>query len=62
MLTGTTIADYSALTRVMMMIFETNVYDDFQKVVWYKVDGRTIFIPYRAFSKIKVYNAQSLNE
>lgn len=62
MLTGTTIADYSALSRVIMLIFESSSADDFQKIVWYRVDNRSIFIPYRAFSKIRVYNAQSLTK
>ncbi len=59
MMTGTVIADYTALSRVIMMIFENAHSEDFQKIVWFKTDKRTIFIPYREFSKIKVYNAHS---
>ena len=59
MMTGTVIADYSALSRVIMMIFQNANSEDFQKIVWYKTEERTIFIPYREFSKIKVYNAHS---
>ena len=59
MMTGTAIADYTALSRVIMMIFENAHSDDFQKIVWYKMEDRTIFIPYREFSKIKDYNAHS---
>jgi ABC-type sugar transport system substrate-binding protein len=62
MLTGTAIADYSALSRVIMLIFESASVDDFEKIVWYRVNHRSIFIPYRAFSRIKVYNAQSLSK
>lgn len=62
MLTGTAIADYSALSRVIMTIFENSTSDDFEKIVWFKVDNRTILIPYRAFCKIKDYNALSLKQ
>ena len=59
MMTGTAIADNTALSRVIMMIFENALSEDFQKIVWYKTEDRTIFIPYREFSKIKDYNAHS---
>lgn len=59
MMTGTAIADYAALSRVIMMIFENAHSEDFEKIVWYKTEDRTIFIPYREFSKIKDYNAHS---
>ncbi len=62
MLTGTVLADYSALSRVIMLIFENVNYDEFQKIVWFNVKDRTIFIPYREISKIKDYNALSLTK